>query len=123
MLKLYSSSSRTCSTGKPQQQLWVYLAAINNLHRENTVPSMSSNDLVCRALNGYKRLDLPESDKRLPITMDIMRLLKDCLRESVMPDHDKAFYWIAFTVAFFGFLRVSEFASTETANLDSPKVL
>jgi hypothetical protein len=55
--------------------------------------------------------------------MDIMRLLKDRLRDSVMTDHDKALYWSAFTVAFFGFLRVSEFASTETYNSDSPRAL
>jgi Phage integrase family len=101
----------------------VYLAAINNFHGENTVPIMTSNDLVYRALNGYKRLDLPEADKRLPITMDIMGLLKDRLCDSVTPDHDKALYWSAFTVAFFGFLRISEFASMRTANLDSPRVL
>jgi len=44
--------------------------------------------------------------------MDLMRVLKERLRTSAEDNYTKALYWSAFTMAFFGFLRVNEFAHT-----------
>ena len=49
--------------------------------------------------------------KRNPITPELMKVLKSRLREASFIEQDKLMMWAAFTTAFFGFLRSSEFCS------------
>lgn len=61
-------------------------------------------------LRGIKRLKGASCrPKRLPITPEIMRILKTRLRSSDYALQDQSMLWSAFTTAFFGFLRSSEF--------------
>ena len=47
--------------------------------------------------------------KRNPITPDVMKVLKSQLRQASFVEQDELMMWAAFTTAFFGFLRPSEF--------------
>ena len=90
----------------------VYLSALNNSHVEAGLPSPTASEVVTMAIRGFQRSAPPTADRRLPITMDIMRQLKTRIHDSAMHDSDKAAYWCGFTIAFFGYLRVSELAAT-----------
>ena len=55
-----------------------------------------------------------ESRDRLPITISILCTLKTQLRrDTSFSLLEKYLFWAAFTLAFYGFLRSSEFATTE----------
>ena len=63
-------------------------------------------------LRGIKRTIGLSSRRRLPITMSVMRQLKGALADDLqIASQDKLMLWSAFTLAFFGFLRSSEFTS------------
>ena len=63
-------------------------------------------------LQGIKRTIGLSSRRRLPITMSVMRQLKGALADNLqIASQDKLMLWSAFTLAFFGFLRSSEFTS------------
>ncbi|XP_055353478.1 uncharacterized protein LOC129599291 [Paramacrobiotus metropolitanus] len=100
----------------------VYLAAIHNYHREAGLPNPAADDLVIRAVNGYKRLNGPTPDRRLPITMDVMRSLKTRLAEYKNTE-EALMLWSAFCMAFFGFMRVSEIVSKSRNSFDAASTL
>nr|XP_006815366.1 PREDICTED: uncharacterized protein LOC102808214 [Saccoglossus kowalevskii] len=56
--------------------------------------------------------------------MNILRRLKESLRtHPSIHTNDKLMLWSAFTVAFFGFLRVSEFTATSPQHFDKTRTL
>lgn len=61
--------------------------------------------LVCR---GIRRLQGDNHRTRLPITINLMHTLKEQLRQSTYTTQEQRMLWAAFTMAFYGFLRVSE---------------
>ena len=66
--------------------------------------------MLCK---GIKRLQGDNTTLRLPITIDIMCMLKDQLHHSHQYSLvEKRLLWSAFTVAFYGFLRASKFTSS-----------
>ena len=90
-----------------------YLAAIRHHHveigYESTISSIAWLRLLIRAIKGVKSISV--RPKRVPIPMDLLRSLKKNLRKTPHLDADKLMLWAAFTTAFFGFLRSSEFCS------------
>jgi len=60
---------------------------------------------------------------RLPITLPIIKHLKEALRSSKYNEQDKLMLWAAFTTAFFGFLSSSEFCSQSSATFDQQSTL
>ena len=75
-------------------------------------------------LKGIKRLKGAASrPNRLPITIDILKILKDRLRLSTIPEEDKLMLWAAFTTAFFGFLRSAEFCCPSKSFFDASTCL
>ena len=61
--------------------------------------------LVCR---GIHRLQGDSQHTRLPITINLMRTIKEQLRQSTYTLQEQRMLWAAFTMAFYGFFRVSE---------------
>ncbi|XP_055332306.1 uncharacterized protein LOC129584212 [Paramacrobiotus metropolitanus] len=100
----------------------VYLAAIHNSHREAGLLNPTADDLVVRAVSGFKRLNSPKPDRRLPITLDLMRTLKTRLKAHNDED-EAAMLWSAFCTAFFGFLRISEIISKSQHTYDRASTL
>lgn len=101
----------------------VYWSAIANPHTENGLQSPDTKD-VRLALKTFKRLCPSQNDQRLPVDIHVMNRLKANLRGSTSYDQDKLVLWCAYTSAFCGLLRVSEFCSTsgdDPSNRTSPR--
>ena len=91
----------------------VYLSAIRFEHLERGLPDPTDNELLHMLCKGIKRLQGDNTTLRLPITINIMRMLKDQLHHSHQYSLvEKRLLWSAFTIAFYGFLRASEFTSS-----------
>ena len=97
----------------------VYISSVRSLHIVNCLPDPTEcNQLLFMMLNGWKRNVVVCKRVREPIMMAEMRKLKLFLKLSRRSIHDKRMLWSACTMAFFGFLRVSEF----TANFSGTKL-
>ena len=90
----------------------VYLSAVRNLHvtaglhNEFSAHLTPRLEMVLRGIKKDKSLTAPRT--RLPIMVEIMAKIKDTL--SLRPsDYDNIMMWAACALAFFGFLRCSEF--------------
>ena len=93
----------------------VYLTAVGFFHRQSGLPDPTHNNPMLQSTQrGIKRLGSPSSQiQRSPIsaiTTLILSKLLDVVRQSkALGYHDQCMISAAFTTAFFGFLRVSEF--------------
>ncbi|OWA53761.1 hypothetical protein BV898_18183 [Hypsibius exemplaris] len=92
----------------------VYLAGLSHLFRETALHDLCGHEKVFHALAGYGRLCGKTLDHRLPITLDVMKFLKNQLGDSDLTNYSKRLYWCAFCFAFFGFLRIGEFLAPST---------
>ncbi|XP_055350942.1 uncharacterized protein LOC129597431 [Paramacrobiotus metropolitanus] len=101
----------------------VYVASIAKVHAEASLPSPTASASVLRAVDGCRRICPKAVDGRLPITLDIMRRLKDNIRSSALSAYSKLLIWSTFTTAFFAALRVSEFTSQSTRHYDDRRTL
>ena len=85
----------------------VYLSAVRALHIEHGYSDPLVGCLrLQRVVKGIKRCKGSSADKRLPITPDILTAIYRCLDYSV---YDDVLFWAACCLAYFGFLRSSEF--------------
>ncbi|XP_078354436.1 uncharacterized protein LOC144639048 [Oculina patagonica] len=99
----------------------LYLAGIRYAHIENRLTDpFADAPLLHLLLRGIKRTNGLSSRRRLPITMSVMRQLKGALSaDPQFASQDKLMLWSAFTLAFFGFLRSSEFTSPSSTYFNS----
>ena len=97
----------------------MYLAAIRLKHIELGHPDPTTAPILKYFVGGIKRIRGSQQHQRLPITIEILRRLKLHLRNT--PGYlyqDRRMLWAAFTTAFFGFLRASEFVCPSTSRFD-----
>ena len=88
----------------------VYLAELRELgHSDPTV-----DESLRFVIRGIRRLQGESCRQRLPITIDLLRTLKQQIRISNYSLLEQRLLWAAFTTAFYGFLRVSEFTSSSS---------
>jgi len=87
------------------------LAAIRLDHIENGYEDPKRDNLLQLVCRGIRRQQGDSQRKRLPITLNILRTLKEQLRQSSYTFQEKLMLWTAFTTAFYGFLRVSEYVN------------
>ncbi|XP_006815058.1 uncharacterized protein LOC102801440, partial [Saccoglossus kowalevskii] len=96
----------------------VYLAGIRNHYILGGLPNplVTGNGQTHLRLNhvlrGIHRLQGSSTRPRLPITFDILKGLCELLRKGVFGPYFDLMLEAAFLLAFFGFLRCSEFACT-----------
>ena len=93
------------------QTLKVYLAAIRLMHIEHGLPDPTMDQtllLVCRGIRRHQQIT---ERKSLPITIDILKLLKSYLRVSTYTVCEQRMLWLSLTLSFYGFLRSSEYLS------------
>ena len=93
-----------------------YLSGIGKLHFAMGYGQLDmSPPLLKEILNGHenKHLQKPKKskNKRLPVTVNVLRLLKAELRNTNFSDHEKVVYWTICTTSFYGALRGSEVLS------------
>ena len=92
----------------------VYLAGIRLEHLERSCQDPTNDELLRLLCKGIKRSQGTTRRTRLPITINILRTLKTKLREeSSYSLLEKRLLWSAFTLAFYGFLRASEFVTPD----------
>ncbi len=94
----------------------VYLAAVRSLHIDFGFPDPTHEaHRLRRVLRGIQRCGGSSRLPRLPVTSEIMRAIFRSL--SLTPlSHDSLMFWSACCVAYFGFLRVSEFTTSPPFN-------
>ncbi len=90
-----------------------YLASLRHRHIElGFSTNFNRMDSLHLLLPGIKRVKGSRvRQQRIPVTPLMLRQLKEALRQGQYPEVDKLMLWAAFTTAFFGFLRSSEFCS------------
>ena len=96
-----------------------YLAGIKQLHvLQGVEPPQLKSTLVKFLLRGQKNKDNIEarkSQKRLPITINMMKLLKGAVKQWEAERVDKLLWWSVCTMAFHGGFRIHEIlCRTET---------
>lgn len=95
----------------------VYLSAVRALHVEWGFPDPLLNCLrLQRVVRGIKRMQGTGVAARLPVTKEIMLLIYNSLD---LHHFDHVMFWSACCLAYFGFLRSSEF-TTPSATSFSP---
>ena len=95
------------------------MAGLYFIHIKNSLPDLFPSALLLHLLpRGIKCTVELSSHQHLPVTMSLLWQIKEEL--SPAPDFlpsDKLMLWWAFTLAFYGFLRSSEFTSPSVSQL------
>ena len=93
------------------QTIKVYLAGIRLLHLEHGLADPTRDaPLLTYLCTGIRRSCSKKARTRQPITIPLLHSIKRQLSNSSLTAQDKLLYWAAFTLAFYGFLRASEYS-------------
>lgn len=102
------------------QTIKVYLAGIRLLHLEQGLDDPTRDASLLHYLCvGIRRTKGDSPRRRNPITLAILHIIKQELACSHLPSGDKLLYWAAFTLAFYGFLRASEYTAPTSSTYSS----
>ena len=103
-----------------QASMQVYISAVGSLHRQHGMSDPTQQNTLLRlVLRGARRTyAINTSHVRQPITLPILVKLLYSIKRSPLPKWDKNMLAAAFTLAFYGLLRISEFSAPSTAKFD-----
>ena len=94
--------------GMAAKTISVYIWALSYVHKLNSLPDPTNNFLVRKLLEGVKRSKV-SIDNRLPLTFDLLTKLVGATQYICSNAVEVALFKATYTIAFFAFLRVSEF--------------
>ena len=96
------------------------LAGIRLLHIENGFADPTKEDPLLHYLcTAIRRSQSTPPKKRQPITVSLLKIIENELFWSNFPSRDKSAYSAAFTLAFYGFLRASEYTTPSSSQYSS----
>ena len=98
-----------------------HMAAIAFVHKVNMWSDPTNSFLIKKLMEGFRRQNR-RVDKRLPITHGLLCRIVEILPSICKSSYEGALFRAAFLVAFFGFLRVGEFASV-SKSADTSRIL
>lgn len=93
--------------GKAHSTVRTYLAGVSNKHKMNNWNDPTQHFVVKKLLEGLARSS-KQCDTRAPITFQRLQQLVSALPSVCSNVYEQHLFTAAFTMAFFGFLRVSE---------------
>lgn len=99
-----------------------YLAAISSLHKIKNLTSSCSHFIILKMLEGFRRNTPLQTRARAPITFPLLVQISGVLSGVCNSSYEVSLFNAAFSLAFFGFLRISEFALA-TKSTSSIRVL
>ena len=85
-----------------------YVAAIGFYHKIHGWSNPAEKFIVKQMLHGFARKVGKERDPRFPITMVVLENIIRALQKVCSNVYERKMYHAAFTIAFFGFMRVGE---------------
>lgn len=88
----------------------VYLAAVWSLNIDLGFPDPTKDTPDLQSFKIYPPLSFTISPQRRPITQEALTAIHAILA-TVVDDYDASMFWASCCIAFYGFLRVSEFTS------------
>lgn len=94
-------------TGKAYSTARTYLAGIAAKHKLNGWGDPTDNFMLQKVMQGFAKAN-QSRDNRLPITLSRLQQLIPALSTVCSSTYENALFKAAFTMAFFGFFRVSE---------------
>ena len=90
----------------------VYVAGVRSNHIEQGYDDPCRDDrYLMMILKGYTNETKPLTQGRKPLTLFYLSQLRRALAKKTLAEYDKIMLWSAFTLAFHGMLRVSEYTS------------
>ena len=101
-----------------------YLAGLRQLHLVNGVEiPLLRPPIVAQLLEGKKNVEVilarqGRKQKRLPVTLNVMKLLKSEIKRTDRSQVDKALLWAVCTIAFNGCLRIHELLARKETEFD-----
>ena len=107
--------------GKAPSTIETHVASLAYVHKINGWDNPTDNFIIKKLKEGSRRLN-KRSDCRRPITRDILHQLIASLPNICMSAYEVALFRAAFSLAFFGFLRIGEFTATSRKG-DTDRVL
>jgi hypothetical protein len=107
-----------------------YLAGLRQLHivLGMETPNLR-NGLVNLVLTGRRNMEVREKkvgaagSRRLPVTLNVMKLIKAAVKEADWGKGKKLLHWAVCCLAFNGSFRISEILATETGRFDPASTL
>ena len=94
--------------GYASSTISTYVSGIAFIIKSNGLPDITDNFVIRRLIDGCKRRHA-RRDTRCPITLPILKALLASLSHVCSHGYEVAMFRSAYLLAFFGFLRVSEF--------------
>ena len=107
--------------GKAAASISSSISALSFVHKVNGWSDPTASFLISKLKEGCRRLH-PQSDRRLPLTPTLLERIINSLPLLCCSQFEGLLFRSAFLMAFFGFLRVSEF-TCKSKNAISDKVL
>lgn len=87
-----------------------YVSGISFFLKVNSWPDITEAFIVRKMLKGLRNKS-PSKDTRLPITLEMLKKFPNALKNVTSSKYEALLFSTAFSIAFFGFLRVGEIAA------------